>query len=241
MRKKPRSSRRTAQASTRSLVELVVARRSRFTRLRSCGQRAGEPDHLVELLLVAPLAPLAVVDGTACGPRASMPVAWMWPIGIRADPDVLPRGRDDELADPLEHLGILDPRSVLVEVLEPATASATADAGRRAVHSAQPAAHRGGVPAPVVPGNKAHDDDARSPKPWRTRPAAPVAGRPGDAQTRPSCPSRPRRWSRSPARRTCRRSAAAPRAGLTRPTNSAPVASCGAPTGFDSGEPRWRR
>ena len=98
-------------------------------------QAAGEPHHLVELLLVAPLAPLAVVDVllAAAGVDAGgLDVAHR----KGTDPDVLPGGRDDELADALEHLGILDAGSVLIDVFEPATTSAAADAGRRAVHSA---------------------------------------------------------------------------------------------------------
>jgi hypothetical protein len=46
--------------------------------------------------------------------------------GVRADPDVLPGGREDELADALEDLSVFDPLAVL-EVLETPAASAALD------------------------------------------------------------------------------------------------------------------
>ena len=79
------------------------------------GQGAREVDHLVELLLVAPLAPAAVVDVLLAATRVDsrrLDVAH----GVRADPDVLPRRWDDKLADPAQHLGFGDLLPVVVHV-----------------------------------------------------------------------------------------------------------------------------
>jgi hypothetical protein len=59
------------------------------------------------------------------------------PARVRADPDVLPRRRDDELVDAPEDLVVLDPPAVGVEVLEAAPAAAARDAGAGAVGAAQ--------------------------------------------------------------------------------------------------------
>jgi hypothetical protein len=88
-------------------------------------QRAREDDHRVELLLVAARAPERVVEVllTPGGVDAGgLDVAER----IGADPDVLPRRRDRELADPLQHARLGDPAPVLLAVLEAAPA-ATAD------------------------------------------------------------------------------------------------------------------
>ena len=68
-------------------------------------QRAREVDHRVELLLVAPLAPpvvVAVLLAPAGVDAGRLDVAHR----VRADPDVLPGGRDDELGDPRQDLGV---------------------------------------------------------------------------------------------------------------------------------------
>ena len=116
MRKKPRSSRRTARrARARGRGRRA---RGRARRARAARQRTGEPEHVVELLAVAPLAPARVVEvlPAARGVDAGgLDVA----AGIRADPDVLPGRRDHELVDPREDLGVRDGLPVLVEVAEP--------------------------------------------------------------------------------------------------------------------------
>ena len=92
MRKKPRSSSRTAHASTRSRVSSsplevglhVLAQRR---------QRAGEARHVVELLGVAPGAPGLVVEVLlAAGGVDARRLQVAARVG--ADPDVLPGGRD---------------------------------------------------------------------------------------------------------------------------------------------------
>ena len=96
---------------------------------------AGEVDHLVELLLVAPQTPLRVVDVLPPPSRVGahrLDVAHR----VRADPDVLPGRRDDEFADALEDLGLFDPLAVLVQVLEPSPAPATGEPGPRTVRFA---------------------------------------------------------------------------------------------------------
>ena len=114
----------------------VLLRRPADTR-----QRARKPQHLVELLLVAPGPPLLVVEvlppaGRIGSDRLDVPER------VRTDPDVLPGRRDDELADALEDLLVLDPLAVLVQVLEAAASPAAEDSGPRAVAAAQ-SWHRG--------------------------------------------------------------------------------------------------
>ena len=81
MRKKPRSSRRTAQASTcsrsSSSPREVGRRRARAAR----AARGAKLDHVVELLAGRGARASAGGRGTACARAASMPVAWMWPPG----------------------------------------------------------------------------------------------------------------------------------------------------------------
>jgi hypothetical protein len=52
---------------------------------------------------------------------------------VRADPDVLPRGRDAKLVDPLEYLRLVDLALVRVEILEALAASTAPDSRLRAV------------------------------------------------------------------------------------------------------------
>jgi hypothetical protein len=49
--------------------------------------------------------------------------------GVGADPHVLPRGRDPELRDPLERLGLVDALAVVVDVGEPAPPADAPDSG----------------------------------------------------------------------------------------------------------------
>ena len=109
-------------------------------------QRAREAEHLVELLLVAPSAPLRVVEVLPPSRRVRahrLDVAE----GVGADPDALPGGRDDELADALEHLLVVDPLAVFVQIFEPAPAAAPEDPGARAVAAAQTRHRRPFFPA----------------------------------------------------------------------------------------------
>ena len=101
-------------------VELVAGE-VRGDALAQRGQRAGELDHVVELLLVAALAPARVVQvllAPAVVDAGGLDVA----ARVRADPDVLPGRRDHQLVDPLQHLGVGDALAVGVEVLEPLAA-----------------------------------------------------------------------------------------------------------------------
>src|SRR5262245_13984354 len=89
-------------------------------------QGAREPEHLVELLLIAPQAPLFVVQVLPPARRIRahcLDVAE----GIRADPYVLPRRRDDELPDAPEHFLVPDALAVSGEVLEAAPAPPAGD------------------------------------------------------------------------------------------------------------------
>jgi hypothetical protein len=58
-------------------------------------------------------------------------------VRIGADPDLLPRRRNDELADALHHLGLVDTPALLVEVLEAAPATAADDAWTGAIDSSE--------------------------------------------------------------------------------------------------------
>ena len=60
------------------------------------------------------------------------------PQRVGADPDLVPRGRDDQLADALEHLDILDSLASLVAIFEAAAAPPADDSGPGAVNSPQP-------------------------------------------------------------------------------------------------------
>src|SRR4029079_2208162 len=100
------------------------------------GQRAGEHDHVLELRLVAASAPARVVEvllaALVVDPRRLDVAA-----GIRADPDLLPGRRDDELVDAPEDLRVVDTRAIGVEVDEPAAVAAPPQARARAVGTAQ--------------------------------------------------------------------------------------------------------
>src|SRR3954447_2154095 len=100
-----------------ALVAHVVALEVGLDALAQAGERASEAQHLVELLLVATLAPLGVVEVLLAPPLVDAGgldvAAWVW-----ADPHVLPRGRDDQLVDAREDLGLAQPLAVGVEVDE---------------------------------------------------------------------------------------------------------------------------
>jgi hypothetical protein len=82
-------------------------------------QVLGEVEHLVELLGVAPGAPVRVVEvllATGRVDAGGLDVAAV----PRADPDVLPGRRDAEAADARDDVGLVDRVALLVEVGEPA-------------------------------------------------------------------------------------------------------------------------
>jgi hypothetical protein len=92
------------------------------------GERACEAQHLVELLLVAPGAPLNVVEvlppaGRVDADRLDVPE------GVGADPHVFPGRRNDQLANAREDLLVLDPIPLLVEVFEAAPAGPADNSG----------------------------------------------------------------------------------------------------------------
>jgi hypothetical protein len=85
------------------------------------GQRVGELDHVVELLLVAAPAPgvvVAVLLAAGVVEAGRLQVT----AGIRTDPDVTPRRRDRQLADAGEVLRLVDEPAVGVVVREAAPA-----------------------------------------------------------------------------------------------------------------------
>jgi hypothetical protein len=101
-----------------------VARR----RLPKHRESTCEADHVVELLSIPALAPDPVVDvltptGGVRAHRLDVPER------VGADPDLLPGRRDDKLTDPLQHLVVVDPLSVLIEIFEAAASAAPCDPG----------------------------------------------------------------------------------------------------------------
>jgi hypothetical protein len=95
-------------------------------------ERLREADHVAELLQVAPLAPVVVV-AVLLAPGGVRPRRLEVAAGVRADPDVLPRGRDRELGDAGERLRLVDPLPVVVDVREAAAAADAPDPGSGAV------------------------------------------------------------------------------------------------------------
>ena len=95
-------------------------------------RRTGEADHVGELLAVAALAPQVVVP-VLLAPGRVDPRGLNVAIRMRADPDVLPSGRDAQLRDPFEQLSVLDLPALVGEVLEALAAATATDSGPRAV------------------------------------------------------------------------------------------------------------
>src|SRR4029079_15956102 len=119
-----------ALAARLSGAELPAARRARLR------QRPGEVEHLLELLAVAPEAPLVVVAVLLPPTRIRadrLDVA----VRQRADPDVLPGGRDRKRLNSRERLGIVEASAAGIQIREAAAAADAANSGRRAVRAAQ--------------------------------------------------------------------------------------------------------
>src|SRR4051794_20649698 len=119
-------------AGEHALAAQVIARQVTCHQLAHLRERARKVDHLVELLLVAPLAPALVVEVLlAAGGVESggLQVA----VRERADPHFLPGGRDAELVDPAQHHCVLDLAAAVVEVLESLSTPPAADSGPGAV------------------------------------------------------------------------------------------------------------
>jgi hypothetical protein len=115
----------------------VVALEVRLDTLAQRGQRPRELDHVLELLAIARGAPLRVVEvllAAALVDARGLDVS----AGVRADPHVLPRRRDDELVDPGQELLLVDAITLLVDVGEPASAAHAPDAGAVAERASQP-------------------------------------------------------------------------------------------------------
>ena len=140
MRNIPRSSRRTAHASTWSRPSSSVGEVALHDAAQS-RQRLGELEHLVELLLVAPRAPVGVVQ-VLLAPGGVDSRRLQVTARVHADPHVLPRGRDRQLADAGERLLVVDALSVGIEELEPAPAPPARDARLRTIDSSQSAIGR---------------------------------------------------------------------------------------------------
>src|ERR1700683_1077327 len=60
------------------------------------------------------------------------------PTRVHADPHIPPSRRDHQLRDPLEHLRVIDPMPVGIQVLKATTAPPPRDARRRAIATPQP-------------------------------------------------------------------------------------------------------
>src|SRR5437763_2919521 len=119
-------------ARENALAAQVVARKVTCHQLAHLRERARKVDHLVELLLVAPLAPALVVE-VLLAPGGVESGGLQVAVGERADPHLLPGGRDPELVDPAQHLRVLDLAAAVVEVLESLSAPPAADSRPGAV------------------------------------------------------------------------------------------------------------
>lgn len=99
----------------------------------------------------------------------------MW---VHADPHIPPGRRDYQLRDPLEHLRIVDPFSVGIEVLEATAAPSPRDARCCAAATPQPRDCRTPSdvvsPSPTVPTYPAPDGD-------QTKPSSPDPVHPGES------------------------------------------------------------
>ena len=120
-------------------------RPGRGRRPRARRQRRGEVEHPLVLVQVAHHAPLVVVAVLPAAPRVHagrLDVA----VRDRADPDVLPGGRQDEGVGPGDGRGVGDDGARGVEVLPAVGRTATGQAGGGAVDALE-AGHAGGLPA----------------------------------------------------------------------------------------------
>src|ERR687892_1792720 len=88
----------------------------------------GEGQDAVELLLVPTPSPPLVVE-VLLPPGRVGAHGLQVTVGERADPHVPPGRWDGQRPDPLKHLGVGDPPPVGIEVLEPAPAPPSPDAG----------------------------------------------------------------------------------------------------------------
>ena len=104
------------------------------------GQRGRHLQHPVELLLGAVLLPFLVVQVLASAGRIG-PDRLDVPVGIGADPHVLPRRRDDEIIDALQRRGVGDRRAVGVVIGEPTSTAHPAQAGTADYAAPQPHAN----------------------------------------------------------------------------------------------------
>ncbi len=80
-------------------------------------QQRREPLHAVELLAVAALAPARVVEVLLAPRCVDAGRLEMTPL-VRADPDVVPRGRNGEAADTIDDVPICDRIAVAIDVAE---------------------------------------------------------------------------------------------------------------------------
>ena len=135
IRKKPRSRSRTAQESTRSRPSPSSARH-RSVCARRGPRAAGEIEHALELLAVTPAAPGVVVEVLPPAGRVGAGCLEV-PERVGADPDVAPRGRDRQRADPFELGPIADQAPIVPAVLEATAAAAAGDSRLRAIATAE--------------------------------------------------------------------------------------------------------
>ena len=103
------------------------------------GQGAGESDHGVELLLVAPLPPPWVVEVLPTVPGIGSNRLEM-AVRERTDPDVRPGRWDRELADPLQRVPVADSVAVRIDVAEGSSLPQSVQARPRAIGTTQPCA-----------------------------------------------------------------------------------------------------
>jgi len=109
------------------------------------GKRAAEFDHVLELGLVPAFPPPAVVEVLRAAGRVDADRLQV-PVVEGTDPDVAPRGRDGQVADPFECLRVAHRTAVRIEILETGAPAPPGEAGHGRIGPAKAWHGKGPVP-----------------------------------------------------------------------------------------------
>ena len=149
-----------------------AARSSRATRRRSSGSASPNADHRIELQAVPVRPPALVVEvllAAGSVDAGGLKVSQR----IHADPHLPPRRRHRERGDAREHLRVVDPLPVRVQVFGRAPPPAAPDARGRARRPAKPGRHQ---VSPSTPGRSASEGPAPNAGAYRSGSAGGAGG-----------------------------------------------------------------